>query len=316
MGESVSSEIKDIIIIGAGAAGLTAAIYAARAGMSVLVLEAKSYGGQIINSPHVENYPGILSVSGYEFATGLYEQAKKAGAFLEYVKVESIHKSERHIHVFTAERQYRCSSLILATGAKNRPLELEKEQEWVGSGVSYCATCDGAFFKGKEVAVVGGGNTALEEVAFLSNICTKVYLIHRRDAFRGEEKLAKALGKKENVEIIFNATVTALHGEDALSGITVSVKDQEEKNIAVSGLFISIGQMPDNKPFSNVITLDKDGYIVAGENCKTNVDGIFAAGDCRTKQVRQLTTAAADGAIAALSAIEYINQGEEHGKQN
>ena len=299
--------MADIIIIGAGTAGLSAAIYALRAGKSVLVFEQLAYGGQIINTPEVENYPGIKSISGFDFAQGLYEQAVALGAELKYEQVSGIEDGAVK-KVKTSGGEYECKAVILATGAKNRPLGLDREQELIGSGISYCATCDGAFFKGRAVAVNGGGNTALEDALFLSNYCSKVYLIHRRDEFRGEAKQVEKLKTKENIEFVLNSTITELVGEGDLSGVKVHDKvSGEDKLIEVEGLFIAIGQMPENAAFAPLIELDKGGYIVAGEDCKTNVPGIFAAGDCRTKTVRQLTTAAADGAVAALAACAYID---------
>ncbi len=299
--------MTDIIIIGAGTAGLSAAIYALRAGKSVLLMEQLTYGGQIINTPEVENYPGIKSISGFDFAQGLYEQAEALGAELKYEQVTGIEDGEVK-KVKTSSGEYECKAIILATGAKNRPLGLDKETEFIGSGISYCATCDGAFFKGRVVAVNGGGNTALEDALFLSNYCKKVYLIHRRDEFRGEAKQVDKLKEKENIEFVLNATITELLGEDELSGVRVHDKlSGEDKDIELDGLFIAIGQMPENAAFAPLIELDKGGYIVAGEDCRTNVAGIFAAGDCRTKTVRQLTTAAADGAVAALAACAYAD---------
>lgn len=299
----------DIIIIGAGTAGLTAAIYGVRAGKSVLVLEAKTYGGQIINTPKIENYPGIKEISGFEYAKNLYEQAKGLGAEIKFEQVVEIEEQENGKRVKTAKDSYDCRSVILATGAKNRPLSLPGEQELIGAGVSYCATCDGMFYRGREVAVVGGGNTALEDAAFLANYCSKVYVIHRRSEFRGEEKLVESLKQKENVEFILNSRVTALNGADALESLTVqNVKTEEEQVLPVSGVFVAIGQMPQNEKFAGMVELDAYGYVKAGENCHTNAEGIFTAGDCRTKEVRQLATAAADGAVAALAACAYLNQ--------
>lgn len=297
----------DIIIVGAGTAGLSAAVYGIRAGKSVLLLEANSYGGQIINTPEVENYPGIKHISGFEFATNLYEQAIGLGALIKYEKVVKIINHKEHKVVVTQKNEYQCKSVILATGAKNRPLGLEKERELIGAGVSYCATCDGAFFKEKEVAVVGGGNTALEDALFLSNYCRTVYVIHRRDSFRGEEKLLAKLQEKENISFILNSTVEDIIGEDRVESIVVKNKyTQEEQEISLSGLFVAIGQIPDNKAFADIIEVDEVGYIAASEDCRTKVPGIFTAGDCRTKAVRQLTTAASDGAVAGLAACEYI----------
>lgn len=297
----------DIVIVGAGTAGLSAAIYAVRAGKSVIVLEATTHGGQIVNTPEVENYPGIKKISGFEFANNLYEQAKSLGAEVVYEKVIGIEVNGEEKIVHTTKEDYQAKAVILATGAKNRPLGLEHEKEWIGAGISYCATCDGMFYRGKDVAVAGGGNTALEDAIFLTNYCRKVYLIHRRDAFRGEEKLLQTLKEKPNVEFVLNANITRLIGEDGVDGVEVEDKNTHEKRVIdVMGLFVAIGQMPENSEFINVVDLDKGGYIEAKEDCKTKTKGIFTAGDCRTKKVRQLATAASDGAIAALAACEYI----------
>ena len=297
----------DIVIVGAGTAGLSAAIYAVRAGKRVIVLEATTHGGQIVNTPEVENYPGIQKISGFEFANNLYEQAKSLGAEVIYEKVIGIEVNGEEKSVHTTKEDYQAKAVILATGAKNRPLGLEHEKEWIGAGISYCATCDGMFYRGKDVAVAGGGNTALEDAIFLTNYCRKVYLIHRRDAFRGEEKLLQTLKEKPNVEFVLNANITRLIGEDGVDGVEVEDKNTHEKRVIdVMGLFVAIGQMPENSEFINVVDLDKGGYIEAKEDCKTKTKGIFTAGDCRTKKVRQLATAASDGAIAALAACEYI----------
>lgn len=299
--------IYDMIIVGAGTAGLSAAIYGARAGKKVLVLEANTYGGQIVRSPEVENYPGIAHISGYEFAQNLYEQAVNLGAEVEFENVVEIRADGREKYVVTEENEYTALSIILATGAINRPLGVEGEDNFVGAGISYCATCDGAFFKGKDVAVVGGGSTALEDALFLSAYCRKVYLIHRRDAFRGEQKYVDNLKTKDNIEFVLNSQVTTLHGDNFLEAVEVQDKfSGETRTIPVAGLFVAIGQMPQNASFANLVQLDKSGYITAGEDCRTNVEGIFTAGDCRTKTVRQLTTAASDGATAALAACEYL----------
>lgn len=297
----------DIVIVGAGTAGLSAAIYAVRAGKRVIVLEATTHGGQIVNTPEVENYPGIQKISGFEFANNLYKQAKSLGAEVIYEKVIGIEVNGEEKIVHTKKEDYQAKAVILATGAKNRPLGLEHEKEWIGAGISYCATCDGMFYRGKDVAVAGGGNTALEDAIFLTNYCRKVYLIHRRDAFRGEEKLLQTLKEKPNVEFVLNANITRLIGEDGVDGVEVEDKNTHEKRVIdVMGLFVAIGQMPENSEFINVVDLDKGGYIEAKEDCKTKTKGIFTAGDCRTKKVRQLATAASDGAIAALAACEYI----------
>ena len=299
--------MTDIIIVGAGTAGMSAAIYGLRAGKSVLVLEAAVYGGQIINTPDIENYPGIAHISGYEFATGLYNQMMGLGAEIRYERVESVEDLGDVKRVHTSKDVYEVKAVILATGAKNRPLGIAREQDLIGSGVSYCATCDGMFFRKKDVVVNGGGNTALEDAAFLANYCNKVYLVHRRDAFRGDAAAVKELEEKENVEFVLNATVTKILGDKKVEGVEVTDKlSGETREIKADGLFVAIGQMPENAAFAELVDLDAGGYIAAGEDCLTKTAGIYTAGDCRTKAVRQLTTAAADGAVAALAAAAGI----------
>ena len=299
----------DIVIVGAGTAGLSAAIYGVRAGKSVLVLESATYGGQIINSPEVENYPGIAKTSGFEFATALYEQAEGLGAEIDFDAVVRVEKNGSDFIVYTEDREIPCHSVILATGAKNRPLGVEREEQMVGAGISYCATCDGAFFRGQRTVVVGGGNTALEDAEFLSNFCEKVYVVHRRDEFRGEQWLVNNLRKKENVEFVLDSVVTEIIGESRVEGVRIkNVKTDVMSELDVTGIFVAIGQMPDNKAFEALVELDRGGYIVGQEDCKTSCEGVFVAGDCRTKTVRQLATAAADGAVAGLAACEYVNK--------
>lgn len=298
----------DLIIVGAGTAGLSAAIYGVRAGKSVLVLEGAAYGGQIINTPEIENYPGIKKISGFEFATNLYNQAKELGAEVRFEKVLSVQEKNGHKIVVTKDKEYEAKAVILATGAKNRNLGIEKEQELVGKGVSYCATCDGMFYRGKVVAVNGGGNTAVEDATFLSEYVEKVYVIHRRDSFRADKAEVDRLVARKNVELVLNSTIKALESDaSGLTGILVVDKDGKERRIQVDGLFVAIGQAPDNEAFRNEVDLDSKGYISAGEDCSTKTEGIFTAGDCRTKAVRQLATAASDGAVAALAAVNYIN---------
>ena len=297
----------DIVIIGAGPAGLTAAIYARRAEKSVLVLEALSYGGQIIYTTVIENYPAAADISGFDFANNIYNQAVNLGAEIKFEKAIRIENSDSQKTVFTQNGSYICKAVIITTGSLNRKLGLENEDSLAGRGISYCATCDGAFFKNKPVAVVGGGNTALEDALYLADIAQTVYLIHRRDTFRGEEATVTKLKQRDNVEFILNSTVTKLIAEKNLTGIEVSNKDGSTQTIEVNGLFTAIGRIPENQDFADVVNLDKDGYIIADETCKTNAEGIFTAGDNRTKTVRQLVTAAADGAIAATEAIKYIS---------
>lgn len=302
--------MKDVIIIGAGTAGLSAAIYTVRAGKSALVLEAAAYGGQIINTPDIENYPGIAHISGFDFATGLYNQAKDLGAEIVFERVTGIREEGDHKVVETGNgQQYEAKAVIIATGAKNRTLGLPMEKELVGKGVSYCATCDGMFFRNKVVAVNGGGNTAVEDAAFLANYCAKVYIIHRRDQFRADEAEVERLRKKENVEFVLNSMITKLNRDtNGLTSIEVADKiSGETRTLEIAGLFVAIGQAPDNSAFANVANLDEKGYVTAGEDLLTGTPGIFTAGDCRTKSVRQLTTAASDGAVAALAAATYID---------
>lgn len=301
--------MTDIVIVGAGTAGLTAAIYGVRAGKSVKVFEGEAYGGQIINTPDIEDYPGIAHVSGFDFATNLYNQAQELGAEIKFDGVRGIYVNEDGTKTVTTSsgEEIQTKAIILATGAKNRPLGLPKEKELTGHGISYCATCDGMFFKGKDVAVNGGGNTALEDAAYLSDLANKVYVIHRRDQFRGDAADVEKLKSKPNVELVLNSNVIKLVGDQQLEAIETTDKlTKEVRTIPVSALFIAIGQMPDNQRFAPLVELDPKGYIVAGEDCHTNVEGIYAAGDCRTKSVRQLTTAAADGAVAATEASKYI----------
>ncbi len=301
----------DIAIIGAGTAGLTAAIYARRASKSAVIFEAENYGGQIITTPEIENYPGIKKVSGYKFATDLYEQATSLNATFVYDNILSIEGDVDTGFVVKGEFGSICEAkaVILACGAQNRHMGLVGEERMTGRGISYCATCDGAFYKDKIVAVYGGGNTALEDAIYLSNTSSKVYLIHRRDEFRGEKTLVDIIKKIDNIELVLSHTIEGLVGEKQLEAITVlDKKTNETRDIVVDGLFVAIGQVPNNKPFASLVTLDEAGYVVAGEDCKTNVPGIFTAGDGRTKQIRQLTTAASDGAIAALAACDLINR--------
>ncbi|MBR3329372.1 thioredoxin-disulfide reductase [Candidatus Saccharibacteria bacterium] len=295
------------VIIGAGPAGLTAAIYARRAAKKVLVLEAKVYGGQIVNTLDIENYPAEEHISGYDFAMKLYNQAKNLGAEIVFEKVTGIEISGKHKKVITTDNVYEAGSVIIATGSENRKLGLSNEDQLIGKGISYCATCDGAFYKNKKVAVVGGGNTALEDALYLADLAEKVYLIHRRDEFRGEDSMVNRLKDKKNIQFVLNSNVTKLNAEDKLKSIEVTNTDGGVQTIEIDGLFVAIGRIPENKAFANLIKLDDAGYIEADEKCHTNVDGIFVAGDNRTKDVRQLVTAVSDGAIAATEAVKYVD---------
>ena len=299
----------DIIIVGAGPAGMTAAIYARRAARTVLVLEAVSYGGQILNTPDIENYPVEAHISGFDFSTKVYEQAKGLGAEFKFEKVVGLRDEGAVKTVVTQKNEYQAKAVILATGSENRKLGLEDEQKLTGRGVSYCATCDGNFYRNKVVAVVGGGNTALEDALYLSDLAEKVYLIHRRDSFRGEETNAARLSERENVEIIYNANVTRLLSEKRLTGIEVTNKlDGSVRTLEVNGLFIAVGRVPENENFAGLVDLDEAGYVAAGEDCHTRTPGVFVAGDNRAKMLRQLVTATADGAMAATEAVKYINE--------
>lgn len=289
----------DVVIIGGGVAGLSAAIYAARAGKKTLVLEGMMCGGQIVNSPKVSNYPGIKEISGFELATSLYEQAQACGAGIDYQKVVSVEDRGDTKLVITDGDTIECKNVIIATGAKHRELGLDNENELVGKGISYCATCDGAFYKDKTVAVIGGGNTALMDALYLSKLCSKVYLIHRREEFRGKDGILNELCNTDNVEILRNCIVKEAVADDTVKAVIVeNVITHDTREYEVSGIFVAVGQMPDTKLFEGLVDMDEYGYIKADESLKTNVPGIYAAGDCRTKEVRQLATAAADGAIA------------------
>ena len=301
--------VYDILIIGGGPAGLTAATYARRAGKSVLVLEKNAFGGQITWSPKVENFPGFVSVSGTELGDKLLEQAMEQGAEVELDEVLSVRAEESGVKTAVCESgaEFQGRALIIAVGARPRMLGLPREEELVGSGVCFCAVCDGAFYKGKDVAVNGGGNSALQDALLLSEKCRRVYLIHRRDAFRGEQKLVEALEKRENVEFVLRASVAELLGDGELTGVVVE-QDGQRRELPVAGLFVAIGHAPDNGIFSGLMELDRAGYAASGEDCLTATPGVFVAGDCRAKGVRQLTTAAADGAVAALAACRYLDE--------
>lgn len=298
----------DIIVIGAGPAGLTSAIYAMRAGLSVTVFEKSIYGGQVASTSEVENYPAVQKISGVEFSNNIYNQAIAQGVDIKFDEVEEINLEGKIKVVKTSSGEHKAKAIILANGVERRKLGCEGEEKFTGRGVSYCATCDGAFFKDKEVAIVGGGNTALEDALFLANNCTKVYLIHRRDSFRGEEVLEKSVKARKNIEILYNHGVEKIEGEKTVSKIEVkNLKTEEKRTIDVSGIFIAIGLKPNNKMFENVLDLDEGGYIVSDESCTTSVEGVYVAGDSRTKFLRQIITAASDGAIAAVQAANYIN---------
>ena len=300
--------LYDILIIGGGPAGLTAATYARRAGKSVLVIEKNAFGGQITWSPKVENFPGFVSVSGTELGDKLLEQAMEQGAEVELDEVVSVSIEADGTKAVACESGavFQGRTLIIATGAKPRMLGLPREEELVGNGVCFCAVCDGAFFAGQDVAVNGGGNSALQDALLLSEKCRKVTLIHRRDSFRGEQKLVEALEKRENVEFVLGAKITELLGEGELTGVAVE-QDGQRREIPLSGLFVAIGHAPDNAIYAELMDLDNAGYAASGEDCRTKSAGVFVAGDCRAKGTHQLTTAVADGSVAALAACRYLD---------
>ena len=297
----------DIIVIGGGPAGLTAAIYARRANKSVLVIEKGSFGGQITFSPKVENIPGFSEVTGNEFAEKLVEQALGLDAEVECAEVLEIKQGDVKT-VVTDSGEFEAKTVIVATGAKHRMLGLAREEEFVGEGISFCAVCDGAFYAGRDVAVIGGGNSALQEAILLSDLANKVYVVQNLDFLTGEQKLQEKLAAKENVEIILGHTVKGIIGDTTLTGITIADSNDNEKQLDIDGMFVAIGLIPQNEAFEGVINLDERGYVASDENCLTNADGIFVAGDCRSKKIRQVATAAADGAVAALAACDYLDK--------
>lgn len=299
----------DIIVVGGGPAGLTAALYAARAGKSVLVLEKTAPGGQIIDSPLVENYPGLPGVSGADFALGLSGQVERLGVEIVSAAVTDVRREEAGYAAETGRGAYLGRALVLAVGSRHRRLGLEDEEELVGRGLSYCAVCDGPFYKGKDTAVVGGGNTALQDALFLSRVCRSVTVIHRRETFRGEAGLAEKVRRCPNVRLLMGyAPAELLRREGRLSGLGLRhVETGEERALDVDGVFVAVGRQPATEPFAGLVELDSGGYVLAGEDCRTALPGVFAAGDCRAKAVRQLTTAAADGTVAALAACRYCD---------
>lgn len=299
--------MHDILIVGGGTAGLTAALYARRAGKSVLVLEGEGFGGQITASPLVENYPGLPAVSGMAFADALTGQALDLGADAELERVTATRRTAAGFVLTAGGREFSGRALILATGAKHRKLGLPGEERLTGRGVSFCAVCDGAFFAGEDVAVAGGGDTALQAALFLSNRCRQVYLVHRRAEFRAEPCRVAALKGRENIRLCLSRQVTALEGEDRLTGVALTGADGVRERLPVTGLFVAVGQMPDNRVFAGLAELDTAGCVRAGEDCRASAPGVFAAGDCRTKELRQLTTAAADGAQAAMAACGWLD---------
>ena len=289
----------DTIIVGGGPSGLTSAIYLRRANKKVLVLEANVCGGQIVNAKDIENYPGYEHISGFDFSENLRKQVLNLGAEIKY---ETVLKVDEDKKVYTTNNVYEAKSVILAVGSKNRKLKIENEDKFTGKGISYCATCDGNFFKGKDVAVIGSGNTAIQDMIYLADICNHVYGIVRGESYKGEISELEEAKSKGNVTLMFNSVVTKLVGEDSLEKIVINDKDE----INVSGVFVAIGQEPNNMMFKNILDIDEKGYIITNNDVKTNVKGIYVAGDAREKELRQLTTAVSDGALAATYAIKEM----------
>ena len=299
----------DVIVVGGGPAGMTAALYAARAGRSVLVLEQSAPGGQIIYSPLVENYPGLPGMSGAQFSQQLTEQVEQLGVELDYTRATGFQPENGGFLVETEDGPRNCRALVLAPGSAHRRLGLEGEEELTGQGVSYCAVCDGPFYRGRHVAVVGGGDTALQDALFLAGVCERVTLIHRRDQFRGEARLAERVRAQANIDLMLSYTPESFlrDGDGGFAGLRLKrAESGETRELPVDGVFIAVGQQPGTGPFAGQVELDQEGCFASGEDCRTRVPGVFVAGDCRAKTVRQLTTAVGDGAVAALAAVRYL----------
>lgn len=304
--------LYDVIIIGSGPAGLSAAIYAQRAKLATLVIEkAPMSGGQILNTYEVDNYPGIPGVGGFDLGSKFRAHADALGCSFVTAEVREIQEEEGKKKIVTEKETYETKTLILATGATHRKLEVPGEEELMGMGVSYCATCDGAFFKGKTTAVIGGGDVALEDALFLARLCEKVYLIHRRDEFRGAKVLQERVFETENIEVVWDSVVEEIQGEDMVEKISIYNKKKEEKSeLEVQGVFIAVGIQPNTEIYRNLVKMDEGGYIIAGEDGVTQTKGVFAAGDLRTKQLRQVITAASDGANAVTSVEKYLYENQ------
>lgn len=303
--------MHDIIIIGAGPAGLTAGLYALRSGKSVKIFEKESIGGQISTSPKVENYPSIKQISGMELATNMFEQVMELGIDFEYDEIKEIIKTSEGFTVKTDYDEFTSKAVIIATGVKHKKLNLPNEEDLIGKGISYCATCDGPFFKDEDVAVIGDGNSAFQYALLLANYCKSVIICTLFDWFVADNALVEKAKSLNNVKIITDVSTKEyiISDNNDLSGLKFkNLKTNEESSINVKGCFIAIGQIPDNKIFANLVDLDDQGFIIANESCLTKTEGLFVCGDCRTKEVRQVTTAASDGAIAATQAVKYIDK--------
>ena len=297
----------DVTIIGSGVAGMTAALYALRSNKKVLIIEKESYGGQIAKSPKVENYPTKKSVSGAQLTDEIFDQITDLGVMFELENVEKIEKKDNYFVVTTDYNTYDSKTVIIANGVKSRTLNLENEDKLLGKGVYYCAICDGPFFAGKDVVLVGDGNSAMQYALMLADYCNKVTMVTMFDKFFGEYALEESIRANSKIEIIPNAVASALIGDKELEEVEFTSSDSSKFSIKTNALFVAIGQVPDNKKFENVVDLDKAGYIIANETCKTKTDGLFVAGDCRVKNIRQVATAMGDGAVAGTEAVNYIN---------
>ena len=301
--------VYDVIIIGAGPAGLTAGIYCRRAGKSVLILEKETFGGQITHSPKIENYPGTLEMSGSDFGEKMVDQALRLGCDIELDRVTALLRDPERFRLIGEASVYDGISVIIAAGSKHRMLGVPREEELTGRGICYCAVCDGAFYQGKKAVVVGGGNSALQEAVFLKDICAEVTLVQNLEYFTGEKQLLSLLKKSQNVRFMTGCVVTSLTGENALDGVVIRhTAENTEEKLDTDAVFVAIGQVPENDVFEPFVTLDPYGYIQADETCALSEKGLFAAGDCRSKHVRQIVTAAADGAQAAIGACRYVDQ--------
>ena len=300
----------DIIIIGGGPAGLTAAIYSARANKSVLVIENTAIGGQISSSPKVENFPGFKSIGGAELGEKLFDQASDLGVSFEFCSVEKITQKDNKNIIQTDLGEFESIAVIIATGARHRHLNIENEEKLIGHGIAYCVVCDGEFYSGKNVGVVGGGNTALQSAIYLSNICKHVTIIQNLDFLTGEKSLVDETLSKNNVSVIYGAVISKLFGEEELNSVEIDQNGKKQK-LSLDGLFVSIGQVPQNDNFKDVVKLNEYGYIISDESCTTSNPSIFVAGDCRTKRIRQLTTAVADGTVASIMACSYVDKNKK-----
>ncbi len=298
----------DIAIIGAGPAGLTAGIYARRAGKSAVIFESSGIGGQIAQAGPIENYPACPDILGIDLSTAMYEQAEKLGCDFAFDAVNGIEKIDGGFCVKGDYESHDAKTVIIATGAYCRHLGVEGEERLIGRGVSYCAVCDGAFYRDKEIIVVGGGNSALEDAVYLTAYAKKVTLVHRRDEFRADEAVIEETLKNPRIQTVMNARVVEIIGEDSVSAVRIDHNSGLSETVPTDGIFIAVGREPKNAAFASLISLDESGYVKADEHCRTTCDGIFVAGDCRTKEIRQLTTATADGTVAALAAVAYLKK--------